>query len=144
MDRQTDGQGQIDSSIDPDKEYIYLIWSECHPSTCYILFNESSIPFYSTSNGYKYASDAVQMVISKIKYFMNIQHICTYAYVKVYSPSHTQYFEFEFLIIYVCTYSKKYIFTQLSVAKVASAFTLLPRNEYNTHVRGERNNIKEE
>jgi len=27
--------------------------SETHPFACYILSNESSIPFYSTSNGYK-------------------------------------------------------------------------------------------
>jgi len=28
--------------------------SETLPSACYLLFDESSIPFYSTSNGYKY------------------------------------------------------------------------------------------
>jgi len=32
---------------------IYLIWSETLPSAYYILFNESSKPYYSTSNGYK-------------------------------------------------------------------------------------------
>jgi len=31
--------------------YIYLIWSESS-FFLLILFNESSIPFYSTSNGY--------------------------------------------------------------------------------------------
>jgi len=31
---------------------IYTLW-ETLPSTCYILSDESSIPFYSTSNGYK-------------------------------------------------------------------------------------------
>jgi len=39
-------------AIDPDQEYIYHIWSETLPFACYILFNESSIPFYCTSNGY--------------------------------------------------------------------------------------------
>jgi len=29
------------------------MWSETLPSACYILSDESSIPFYSTSNGYK-------------------------------------------------------------------------------------------
>jgi len=32
---------------------IYFMGSERLPSTCYIFFNESSIPFYSKSNGYK-------------------------------------------------------------------------------------------
>jgi len=35
------------------KEYIYFFESETLPSTCYILFDESRIPFYSTSNRYK-------------------------------------------------------------------------------------------
>jgi len=39
-DRRRGGHFQIDSTIDAD------------PSACYILFNESSIPFYSTSDGY--------------------------------------------------------------------------------------------
>jgi len=30
------------------------MWSETLPSACYILSDESSIPFYSTSNGYNY------------------------------------------------------------------------------------------
>jgi len=38
---------------DPDQEYIYFMGSETIPSACYILSDESSIPFYSTSNGYK-------------------------------------------------------------------------------------------
>jgi len=38
---------------DPDQEYIYFMGSETLPSACYILSDESSIPFYSTSNGYK-------------------------------------------------------------------------------------------
>jgi len=33
--------------------YIYFMGSETLPSACYILSDESSIPFYSTSNGYK-------------------------------------------------------------------------------------------
>jgi len=40
--------------LDPDQEYIYFVGSETLPSACYILSDESSIPFYSTSNGYKY------------------------------------------------------------------------------------------
>jgi len=28
-------------------EYIYCIWSETFLSACYILFNKSSVPFYS-------------------------------------------------------------------------------------------------
>jgi len=39
---------------DPDQEYIYFMGSETLPSACYILFDESSIPSYSTSNGYNY------------------------------------------------------------------------------------------
>jgi len=38
----TDGHGWIDSVSDPD------------PSAFYLLSDESSIPFYSTSNGYNY------------------------------------------------------------------------------------------
>jgi len=32
---------------------MYFMGSETLPSACYILSEESSIPFYSTSNGYK-------------------------------------------------------------------------------------------
>jgi len=32
---------------------VYFTGSETLPSTCYILSRETSIPFYSTSNGYK-------------------------------------------------------------------------------------------
>jgi len=49
----TDGQGKIDSASDPDQEYIYFVGSETLPSVCYIPFDKCSIPFYSTSNGYK-------------------------------------------------------------------------------------------
>jgi len=38
----SDGHGLIDSASDPDEEYIY-----------FMVYDESSIPFYSTSNGYK-------------------------------------------------------------------------------------------
>jgi len=44
----------MDSASDPDQEYIYFMGSETLPSACYILSDESSIPFYSTSNGYNY------------------------------------------------------------------------------------------
>jgi len=37
---------------DPDQEYIYFMGSETLPSACYIHSDESSIPIYSTSNGY--------------------------------------------------------------------------------------------
>jgi len=38
---------------DPVQEYIYFMGSETLPSACYILSDESSIPFYSTSSVYK-------------------------------------------------------------------------------------------
>jgi len=38
------------SASGPDQEYIYFIGSETLPSTCYILFDESRIPFNSTSS----------------------------------------------------------------------------------------------
>jgi len=41
-------------STDPDHKYIYCMGSETLPSDCYILLDESSIPFYSTSNPYNY------------------------------------------------------------------------------------------
>jgi len=40
------------TASDPDQEYIYFMGSETLPSACYILSDASSIPFYSTSNGY--------------------------------------------------------------------------------------------
>jgi len=76
----TDGHGLIDSTSDPDKEHIYFMGSETLPphilygvgnasfpnkynlyfmesetlpSSCYIFSDESSVPFNSTSNGYK-------------------------------------------------------------------------------------------
>jgi len=52
--RRTDRHGKIDSASDPDQEYIHLKGSETHSSTCYILSNKSSIPFHSTSKGYKH------------------------------------------------------------------------------------------
>jgi len=48
----TDGQATFDSDSDPNQEYIYFMGSETLPFACYILSDESSIPFYSTSNGY--------------------------------------------------------------------------------------------
>jgi len=41
---ESDGHGQIDSAIDPNQEYICFIF-------CLLLLSETSIPFYSTSNG---------------------------------------------------------------------------------------------
>jgi len=49
-DRQTDMARSTRLASDPDQEYI-LYGSETRPSACYILSDESSIPFYSTSNG---------------------------------------------------------------------------------------------
>jgi len=43
----------MDSTGDPDQEYIYFMESETLPSDCYMLSHESGIPFCSTSNGYK-------------------------------------------------------------------------------------------
>jgi len=43
----------MDSASDPDQEYIYFMGSETLPSACYTVSDESSIPFYSTSNGNK-------------------------------------------------------------------------------------------
>jgi len=42
----------LDSASDSDQEYISFIGSETIPPTFYILSDESSIPFYSSSNGY--------------------------------------------------------------------------------------------
>jgi len=54
----TDGQTdrRIDSASDRDQEYIYFMVPETLSSACYILSDESSIPIYSTSNGYKMKS----------------------------------------------------------------------------------------
>jgi len=35
----------LDSATDPDQAYIYFMGSETLPSACYILSDESSIPF---------------------------------------------------------------------------------------------------
>lgn len=50
--KSVDGRGML--SIEPDQEYNYLIWSEGLTSTSYMFFNQSSIPFYFTFNGYNY------------------------------------------------------------------------------------------
>jgi len=51
----TDGHGKIHSPSDPDEEYVYYMGSEALPSIfSYFLSDESSIPFYSTSNGYSF------------------------------------------------------------------------------------------
>jgi len=41
--------------------------SETRPSACYILSDDSSIPFYSTSNGYKNAFVAQSFVHNCVK-----------------------------------------------------------------------------
>jgi len=46
----TDGHGYIDSTSDPDQEYIHFMESGTLSSSCYILFHEISTPFYSTVN----------------------------------------------------------------------------------------------
>jgi len=48
----TNGHGLMDSAGDPDQEYTNFMELETLPFTCYILFDESSIPFSSTSNVY--------------------------------------------------------------------------------------------
>jgi len=55
--------------FDLDQEYIYFIWSETLPSACYILYNESSIHFYSTSNGYKYKFSEVNLPPVFVQFF---------------------------------------------------------------------------
>jgi len=40
------------TASDPDQEYIYFMGSETLPSACYIVSDESSTSFYSTSNRY--------------------------------------------------------------------------------------------
>jgi len=49
------------STSDPDQEYIYFMGSETLPSACYILSDESSIHFYSTSTGIKTRFSSSQM-----------------------------------------------------------------------------------
>jgi len=44
-DGQTGGHAWIDSASDPDQDCIYFMGSETLPSACYILSDESSIPF---------------------------------------------------------------------------------------------------
>jgi len=61
----TDGHGYIDSTIDFDQEYIYFVRLETLPSACYILFNESSIPFYSTSN----LCNKIESILYSLSYF---------------------------------------------------------------------------
>jgi len=79
-DGKTDGHGKIDSTsdqecdstINPDQEYIYFTGSETLPSACNrptnlvypFTHDESSITFYSTSNGYK-----ITLRVTGIKYF---------------------------------------------------------------------------
>jgi len=51
---QTGGNGQFDSAIDPDQEYIYFTWKRIRIHDTYLFFNEFSKPFCSTSNRYNY------------------------------------------------------------------------------------------
>jgi len=46
----TDGHGEIDLDYNPDQKHIFFIGSETLPSTCYILFEESYIPFRFANN----------------------------------------------------------------------------------------------
>jgi len=61
----TDGHGWIDSASDPDQKYIYFMGSETLLSACYILSDESSIPFYSTSNGYNHSMKDWKSILEK-------------------------------------------------------------------------------
>jgi len=54
----------------PDQEYIYFMGSETLPSACYILSDESSIPFYSTSNGYTYNRQKEAFPTDKVYMFL--------------------------------------------------------------------------
>jgi len=45
--------------------------SETLPSACYILYDESSIPFYSTSNGYIYVLN-IASVFRRVKDYSSI------------------------------------------------------------------------
>jgi len=56
----------MESASDPDQEYIYFMGSETLPSTCYILSDEASIPFYSTSNGCKYIHQVSVSVLIEV------------------------------------------------------------------------------
>jgi len=52
-DKQTDMARLTRLVILIKNTYIYFMGTETYPSACYILSDESSIPFYSTSNRYK-------------------------------------------------------------------------------------------
>jgi len=54
------------STSDPDQEYIYFMGSETLPSACYILSDESRIPFYSTSNGYNYKLQSFRIILHSL------------------------------------------------------------------------------
>jgi len=60
----------------PDQESIYFMGSETLPvtyfptiSTCYILSDEASIPFYSTFNGYTYNRHKEAFATDKVYMF---------------------------------------------------------------------------
>jgi len=61
----------------PDQEYIYFMGSETLPSACYILSEESSIPFYSTSNRYKKINKDTQINIDPL--LNDIHSWCEYS-----------------------------------------------------------------
>jgi len=59
---------EIDSASDPDQEYIHFMGSETLSSICYIIFDKSNIPFYSTSNGYNNKNQIVRKDRLKVDY----------------------------------------------------------------------------
>jgi len=55
--------------LDPDQEYINLIYSETLLFPCYIFFNKSSRPCYSTSNGYRNIIKMRQRSMTLLQYY---------------------------------------------------------------------------
>jgi len=85
--------GQTDCASDPDQEYIfiyfififiYFMWSETLPSACYILSDESIIPFYSTNNHIKITYYVILLCFYTKKFLNYIfgvfQHMTSYAW----------------------------------------------------------------
>jgi len=67
-DGQTEGQ--------TDMARIYILYGETLPSTSYILSDESSKLFYSTSNGYNKVNTIGKHDMQKISYVNNLNFSC--------------------------------------------------------------------
>jgi len=61
-------------------ESVWLfVWSQSTPYTaCYILSDEFSIPFYSTSNGYNYAYILVFLSFLVLTFISLENYLCVY------------------------------------------------------------------